>query len=151
MTTVTRDPETLPTIGSGYHAIPWHPQPSIFEAMEVQIVTADGVRTVTHEHVEAMLATDRTHAGFCSRLVLRSPLQPDVRMVGLWSWIDWQRTRDPLRADLPAMIAFAEARAIERAAELAKPAVEAARTAKKSVPRKASAKKKPAADGEASS
>lgn len=121
MTTVTRDPERLPTrvdpSVAPYAAFPLHPQPSFYEAMEVVLLREDGPRTITHTKVEAMLARPTTHAAFCAGLQIRTPRLPDTTMVGLQTWIDWQRTRDPLAHELPEQIAFAERRAIERARE----------------------------------
>lgn len=101
---ITRDPEVLPVAPRGdredghYWPIPWHPQPSFFAAIEVDIVDADGKGyTITHLDVEAMLATDRSHRGFMARqkfpvASLDTPLSFD-------DWLGWQRFRDPIHED----------------------------------------------------
>lgn len=95
MTTVTRDPEVLPT-SPGYLAIPWQPQPSIYEALEVAIIKPEGVRELTHVDIDKILATPRTHESFMASQRVQS------RGVGESTheeWVEWQKTRDPLNED----------------------------------------------------
>lgn len=92
--TVTRDPEVLPT-HPGNHHLPWHPDPSFFAAIEV--VTTDLSKPVITSHdVEVLLATDRTHEGFMSRLRFKSKGHGDSTFA---EWLDWMKTRDPINDD----------------------------------------------------
>jgi hypothetical protein len=97
---VTRDPEHLPVSGDGYHAIPWHPEPSFYEAMEVVILNGDGPRTITSAEVEEMLAVDRTHDGFKDRQMFDVAVNGDDTIRLSWSeWMSWMRYRDPIHED----------------------------------------------------
>ena len=98
MNTITRDPETLPTNGSGPYAVPWHPQPSIFDALVVDLQYADGKgRTIEPSEIEEILATDRTHRGFLERQKL--PVAGLDTRLSFDDWVHWQKHRDPIRED----------------------------------------------------